>query len=554
MGIKGKLRLLNALIVMAGFIVAAVVFFISREVSGVMEETRKARELLSFYKSIMIDVQRESIAIRDLISDPSNKEYIDLLKSARQKFIEKARRLEEEILPHISSEKERKLIETLHNLIIKNEERKVPVVEMIELGTVNEAKKILIDIERDVVKKLKNTLEELIEVKKETIVTAENKLVDEVNFANNLSVVLIILSVAIISALIWYIGRDIIGHIDEITLIVSELANNMRFKQFQVKKFGDELDRISDALNQIMLSIGKAINSIRSVMEKVSKGDLRVRIEERYKGDLEDLKSYINESLRNLQSIVKDIVEFSSKIAGSMQILKDNALKLNADNGNLNDMVVHIASAMEQSSIAIKSIAESSAKAKNVADEVSRSVAHGRDKVNIMDKAMTHIMEVGKEIAQMTETIIFIAEQTNLLALNAAIEAARAGEVGKGFAVVADEVRKLAESSGKAAKDIAELMDRAFKVIEEGKKSSEDVVESYGRIEKVSDDIYEIVDSIAVSVEEQMNAIESIRHNIEVMKEISERNTKFLNEITGEIEDLTGKSEEIGKKADTFHI
>ncbi len=554
MGIKGKLRFLNALIIVAGTIVAIVVFFISREVSSVMEETGKGREILSFYKNIMIDVQKESIAIRNLIFDPSDEEHLRVLKEARKRLAEKGKKLKEEVLPEVKTEEERKLIEVLYQLLVRNDEAKMPVIQMIEFEAVDEAKEVLVGVEREVVKELMDTLERLIEYKEKRIANAEAELVNVVNFANNISVVLIVLSVIVITALIWYIGRDIVNHIDEITHLVDDLANSMRFKQFQIKKFGDELDRISEALNQIMLSIGMAINSIKSIMEKVSEGNLKVRIEDKYKGDLEDLKSYINESLSNLQNIMKDIVEFSSRITSGMHLLKENALKLNADNKNLNDMVAHIASGMEESAAAIKSIAESSAKAKKIADEVSRSIAHGRDKVDIMDKAMTHIMDVGKEIAKMTETIIFIAEQTNLLALNAAIEAARAGEVGRGFAVVADEVRKLAENSGKAAKDIAELMDKAFKVIEEGKLSSEAVVESYGRIEEVSSEIYEIVDTIAVSVEEQMNAIESIRSNVEVMREISERNTKFLNEITKEIEDLSSKSEEMGRKVDQFHV
>lgn len=397
-------------------------------------------------------------------------------------------------------------------------------------------------------------MEELIRLKEKEIKSVEDDLISIARLANNLSVILIVVSIVVISGLIWYIGRDIVNHIDEVTNIVDKLAKEMKFRQFKVRKFGDELDRISESLNQIMFYIGKAINSIKTIMEKVSQGNLKVRIEDNYIGDLEDLKTYINESLNNLQNIVKDIVDFSSEIANSMYSLKESVVKLNTDNNSLNDMVASIASGMEQTSVAIRNIAENSAKAKRIADKVSASVTNGRDKVDIMEKAMEHIMEVGKEIAKMTETIIFIAEQTNLLALNAAIEAARAGEIGRGFAVVADEVRKLAEDSGKAAKDIAELMERAFKVIEDGKNSSEAVVRSYSDIEKVSEEIYEIVESIAVSVEEQMNAIENIKQNVNLMKEISESNTRFLKEIAKEIEDVTGKTGIMSRKGKAFHI
>ncbi len=554
MGIKAKLRLLNAIIIVAGSIVALIIFFISREVNNALQQTRETRYMLDTYKSLLIDVQEEAVALRNMIFDPRDERYLTMAEETRKRLTQKASIIKEKFMPKAQSNEEKKLIDLLYSLIMRNDEAKMPIVQMLELEAIDEAKEMLVEAEKQILADILGTINKLIEIKENEIKEHQKNLEKTVNLANNLSVGLIILSLIVISFLIWLIGRSIVKHIDDIARMVNDLATNMRFKEFKVKEMKDELDRILTALNQIFSSIGKAVNSIKELMEKVSQGNLQVRIKEEYKGDLEDLKSFINKSLSNLQSIVSDIVNFSSQIADSMQILRDNAVKVNSENSHLNDMVINIASGMEQNSVAIKNIAENSAKARAIADEVSKAVSSGRDKIDTMEKAMNHIMEVGKEIANMTDTIIFIAEQTNLLALNAAIEAARAGEVGKGFAVVADEVRKLAESSGKAAKDIAELMERAFNVIEEGKKSSEAVVESYGKIEHVSEEIYEIVESIAVSVEEQMNALESIKQNIEKMREISEKNTGFIEEITREIDSLSKKGEEMKEKANRFQV
>ncbi len=554
MGIKTKLRLLNALIIVAGSIVAVIIFFISREVNVALKRAEETRNILDTYKSLLIDIQREAVALRNMIFDPEDEKYLTMAKETKKELTRKVSMIKENYMPKAKSEEERKLIDILYSLIMRNDEAKIPVIQMLEFDAVDEAKEMLVEAEKQILTDLLSTINRLIEIKEKEIKENQENLEKTVNLANNLSVGLIILSLIVISFLIWLIGRSIVMHIDDITKMVNDLATNMRFKEFKVKEMKDELDRILTALNQIFSSIGKAVNSIKELMEKVSQGNLQVRIKEEYRGDLEDLKSFINKSLSNLQSIVSDIVRFSSQMADSMQILRNNAIRLNSENLHLNDMVINIASGMEQNSVAIKNIAENSAKARAIADEVSKAVSSGRDKIDTMEKAMNHIMEVGKEIATMTDTIIFIAEQTNLLALNAAIEAARAGEVGKGFAVVADEVRKLAESSGKAAKDIAELMERAFNVIEEGKKSSEAVVESYGKIERVSEEIYEIVESIAVSVEEQMNALESIKQNIEKMREISEKNTGFIEEITREIDSLSRKGEEMKEKANRFQV
>ncbi len=554
MGIKTKLRLLNALIIVAGSIVAVIIFFISREVNIALERAEETRNMLDTYKSLLIDIQKEAVALRNMIFDPEDEKYLTMAKETKKELTRKVSMIKEKYLPKAKSEEEKKLIDILYSLIMRNDEAKIPVIQMLEFDAVDEAKEILVEAEKQILTDLLNTINRLIEIKEKEIKENKKRLEKTVTLANNLSVGLIILSLIVISFLIWLIGRSIVMHIDDITKMVDDLETNMRFKEFKVKEMKNELDKIITSLNQIFSSIGKAVNSIKELMEKVSQGNLKVRIKEEYRGDLEDLKSFINKSLNNLQSIVSDIVNFSSQIADSMQILRENAVKVNAENSHLNDMVINIASGMEQNSVAIKNIAENSAKARAIADEVSKAVSRGRDKIDTMEKAMNHIMEVGKEIANMTDTIIFIAEQTNLLALNAAIEAARAGEVGKGFAVVADEVRKLAESSGKAAKDIAELMERAFNVIEEGKKSSEAVVESYGKIEHVSEEIYEIVESIAVSVEEQMNALESIKQNIERMREISEKNTGFIEEITREIDSLSKKGKEMKEKANKFQV
>jgi methyl-accepting chemotaxis protein len=72
--------------------------------------------------------------------------------------------------------------------------------------------------------------------------------------------------------------------------------------------------------------------------------------------------------------------------------------------------------------------------------------------------AMEQASMATKSIAESITEIDFIADQTQLLALNAAIEAARVGEHGRGFAVVAEEVSKLAGRSSRAAVSIQELV------------------------------------------------------------------------------------------------
>lgn len=68
------------------------------------------------------------------------------------------------------------------------------------------------------------------------------------------------------------------------------------------------------------------------------------------------------------------------------------------------------------------------------------------------------LLEISKQMQEITDIVTGIADQTNLLSLNAAIEAARAGEHGRGFSVVADEVRKLSEETKKSITNVSSLI------------------------------------------------------------------------------------------------
>ncbi len=280
MGIKAKLRLLNAIIIVAGSIVALIIFFISREVNNALQQTRETRYMLDTYKSLLIDVQEEAVALRNMIFDPRDERYLTMAEETRKRLTQKASIIKEKFMPKAQSNEEKKLIDLLYSLIMRNDEAKMPIVQMLELEAIDEAKEMLVEAEKQILADILGTINKLIEIKENEIKEHQKNLEKTVNLANNLSVGLIILSLIVISFLIWLIGRSIVKHIDDIARMVNDLATNMRFKEFKVKEMKDELDRILTALNQIFSSIGKAVNSIKELMEKVSQGNLQVRIKE----------------------------------------------------------------------------------------------------------------------------------------------------------------------------------------------------------------------------------------------------------------------------------
>jgi methyl-accepting chemotaxis protein len=225
--------------------------------------------------------------------------------------------------------------------------------------------------------------------------------------------------------------------------------------------------------------------------------------------------------------------------------------------------------------------------AQQVAEEGSEAVQKA---VTAMEEIQSHIDEASTviqrlaassdEIVYILNTITGIAGQTNLLALNAAIEAARAGEHGRGFAVVADEVRKLADESNQAASRIAGLisamqsetggavtaMEAAAGKVAEGVKISSDAGAKLSQINTTATRMTNLMESVAVGVNEQAKAADQIARNTEEVVAASEESNQAVRSIgantqheaaavaenaatSGKLSQVAGQMEEI---MDTF--
>jgi methyl-accepting chemotaxis protein len=159
-----------------------------------------------------------------------------------------------------------------------------------------------------------------------------------------------------------------------------------------------------------------------------------------------------------------------------------------------------VASATEEMTSTIGEIASNSERARTITSEATQQA----QRVTV---SMEGLNQAAEAIGKVTETITTISDQTKLLALNATIEAARAGAAGKGFAVVAHEIKELARQTAEATEDIKSKVDGI-------QSSTRGTLEDLVCISQVINQVSEIVNTIASSIEEQSTVTKDIAQNV----------------------------------------
>ena len=212
------------------------------------------------------------------------------------------------------------------------------------------------------------------------------------------------------------------------------------------------------------------------------------------------------------ETAVGEIVETVSSASSE---LEGSARTLTATADRSQELTTMVASASEEASTNVQSVASATEELSGSVTEISRQVKESArmaneavDQARRTNERVSALSKAAARIGDVVELINTIAAQTNLLALNATIEAARAGEAGRGFAVVASEVKALAEQTSKATGEIGQQITGIQGATSE---SVEAIKEISATIEKLS----EISQSVAAAVEEQGAATQEISRNVQ---------------------------------------
>ena len=313
-------------------------------------------------------------------------------------------------------------------------------------------------------------------------------------------------------------------------LSVAAVEGRLQTRADATKHQGDFrkiVEGVNDTLDGVILPVNEAV----AVLSQMEQGDLTKTVNGDYKGQLDDFKQTINNTIAKISQVINEVTGAAANIASASEEVSATAQSMSQAVNEQAASVEETSASIEQMSASINQNTENAKVTDGMATQASSEAVQGGEAVKTTASAM-------KSIAGKIGIIDDIAYQTNLLALNAAIEAARAGEHGRGFAVVAAEVRKLAERSQIAAQEIGELAESSVEMAESAGKLLDTIVPS---IKKTSD----LVQEITAASEEQSAGVGQINSAMDQLNQITQQNASSAEELASTSEEMSGQAAQL---------
>ncbi len=346
--------------------------------------------------------------------------------------------------------------------------------------------------------------------------------------------VVILLSIAMLIAIILYITRSIATPITELGKIAEQVAEGNLSHKFSDTDRQDEIGRLHQ-------SFAKMSKNLHDLVQR------SLKAADQLAASSEELTSSAGQSANASQSAAEAVTHIAQSAQQQNDIVDRSIDSVNAMSDEMSQVVD-----------VIHDVASSAAETHKATTEGQSGLhvaVEGMETINGSTKevadAVNSLYEGSKRISEIVEMITQIASQTNLLALNAAIEAARAGESGKGFAVVAEEVRKLAEQSETAAQQITTLItenssqiERTFSIMQQQKERVGEGVTQVNEAGKKFDRIAELVQGLSERVKSIETLTQRVRQGSTQTVSSVQEIKSASNDVRKEAENVSAVSEE----------
>ncbi|PWB30845.1 methyl-accepting chemotaxis protein [Pseudomonas sp. SDI] len=317
----------------------------------------------------------------------------------------------------------------------------------------------------------------------------------------------------------------------------------------------------------LMRTISAPMQHIVHALDKLSGGDLSVRLNLDRKDEFNAIETGFNGMMAELTTLVSQAQRSSVQVTTSVTEIAATSKQQQATATETAATTTEIGATSREIAATSRDLVRTMTEVTSAADQASVLAGSGQQGLARMEETMHQVMgaadlvnnklavlnEKAGNINQVVVTIVKVADQTNLLSLNAAIEAEKAGEYGRGFAVVATEVRRLADQTAVATYDIEQMVREIQSAVSAGvmgmDKFSEEVRRGMFEVTQVGEQLTQIIHQVqalaprVLMVNEGMQAqatgAEQINHALAQLGDASSQTVESLRQASFAIDELS---------------
>lgn len=222
----------------------------------------------------------------------------------------------------------------------------------------------------------------------------------------------------------------------------------------------------------LALAFRRPLGDLKNAIEKLTGGDLSVRIPNIYPDEVGAVSQSFNETAQVFETIMqstdhlaKNLAKYSFEIfscahnlAHNLNVQEKTVQAINYQSKNILQTVQEFSQNLPQVNSTIRRTSEQIYLSQNSLKELEGIMQQMADSSTRTVSALSSIQSEINKITLIIQTLVNIADQINLLSINTAIRASKAGLKTLGYAVLADKIRDLADRTAYATLDMEKIV------------------------------------------------------------------------------------------------